>query len=319
MEGNRARSLVTKMMERIATTAATPTTADTTKQNDDDGGDIEVGCVLRASSANRSPFLLQNQEYHKSLVIVISDNEYITAGVMLNQPASNSLEFEGVERDDPSGTRTTLKIPMRYGGPYFIRGKEGGGSGGEEPMWLHMSRTLRVARVGEPVGKEDAIIWRCTQEQAIAAIGDDLATPNDFLIVRGVSVWEKGGVEGTVTSAENIVNGMKGEVESGRFEVVPPSQISSMWEKLTEQDVLTKMNLIKTLNQGNDAWEAAGDESRGNVEYDDGPVTDGIGEGFDEEDDSVVFKTDIPVSKLSDDALRTWVATFLLNAPSLGA
>jgi len=316
-EGNRAKSLVTKMMERIAATATTPTIVDTvTQDDDDDGEDIEVGCVLRASSADRSPFLLQNQEYHKSLAIIISDNDYLTAGVLLNHPSSKSLDLELVDRADPSGERTTLRIPIRYGGPYAIRGDEGGG----QPLFLHTSRKLRVARVGGPVGKEDAIIWRCTQEEVIAAIGDNLAKPDDFIIVSGISVWQKGGVEGTAISAENIGYGMKGEVESGRFEVVPSSQISSVWEKLQEQDVLTKINLIKTLKQGNDAWEAAEDTSRPNVARDDdGPVTDGIGEGFDEEDDSLVFKTDVPVAKLSDNALRSWVATFLLGAPSLGA
>ena len=44
----------------------------------------------------------------------------------------------------------------------------------------------------------------------------------------------------------------------------------------------------------------------------------GIGEGFDEEDDSLVFKSDVKVSNLSDNALRSWIATFLLGAPSLG-
>ena len=36
-------------------------------------------------------------------------------------------------------------------------------------------------------------------------------------------------------------------------------------------------------------------------------------ENFDEEDDSLVFKTDYELSRLSDDALRSWCVTFLLG------
>jgi len=275
---------------------------------DDTGNGIKVGSVLRASSADRSPFLLKNQEYHKSLVLIITEDDYFHAGVLLNHPATKGVELDLVKKSDPSA-KSTLTIPVRYGGPYTLRGDGIGAP--TQPLWLHMSRKLRVCGVGYPVGEEDeAMIWKCTQEAAISAISDNLAKPSDFFIVSGISVWQ-----GT--------DGMGVEVENGRYEVVPPSQVSSMWEKLQEQDVLTKMNLIKTLSQGNDAWEAAGGNVEGTVASlnanDDGPVTDGIGEGFDEEDDSLVFKTDVPVSKLSDDALRSWVATFLLGAPSLGA
>ena len=48
-------------------------------------------------------------------------------------------------------------------------------------------------------------------------------------------------------------------------------------------------------------------------------MTGGIGEEYDEEDDRLVFKSDVRVAKLSDDALQSWIATFLLGAPSLGA
>jgi len=304
-EGNRATA-------RRDSASAGASRAGTVSQ-DDTGNGIKVGSVLRASSADRSPFLLKNQEYHKSLVLIVTEDDYFHAGVLLNHPATKGVELELASRADPS-TKSTITIPVRYGGPYTIKGDGSGAPTpqGNGPMWLHMSRKLRVCGVGESVGEEEdgAMIWRCTQEAAIAAIGDNLAKPSDFFIVSGISVWQG-------------PDGMGAEVESGRFEVVPPSQVSSMWEKLQEQDVLTKMNLIKTLSHGNDAWEAAGgnvgDTATSLSANDDGPVTDGIGEGFDEEDDSLVFKTDVQVSKLSDDALRSWVATFLLGAPSLGA
>jgi hypothetical protein len=45
------------------------------------------------------------------------------------------------------------------------------------------------------------------------------------------------------------------------------------------------------------------------------PPIRGLGENLDEEDDFVVFKFDYKVSRLSDDALRSWCATFLLGIP----
>jgi hypothetical protein len=45
-----------------------------------------------------------------------------------------------------------------------------------------------------------------------------------------------------------------------------------------------------------------------------------FGDGYDEDDDEdeYVYKTDVKVARLSDDALRSWVATFLLGSPYLG-
>jgi len=314
-EGNLGRSLITRMLDRIAAATSTnaPSITDTVAKDEGDkdnrdGQDIEVGCVLRASSANRSPFLLENQEYHKSLVLIISNTDALTAGLILNHPAASSIELSISKTSDTSGKSTIINIPVRYGGPYaFRKGVH---------IWLHMSRTLRAVKVGEPVGEEDAMIWKCTQEEAIAAIGDNLAKPNDFLVVTGISVWPGRTKDG---SGDSDRGGMKSEVERGRFEVVPESKISSVWGKLMKQDVLTKMNLMQNLNQGIHAWESGGANDVSSAIDDNGPVTDGIGEGFDEDDDSLVFKTDVPVSKLSDDALRSWVATFLLDAPTLGA
>ena len=77
------------------------------------------------------------------------------------------------------------------------------------------------------------------------------------------------------------------------------------------------MDFVKNLTNGINAWKAAGEDSTDEIEEDE-PIL-GIGEGYDEEDDKLVFKSDVKVSKLSDDALKSWVATFLLGAPSLGA
>ena len=82
------------------------------------------------------------------------------------------------------------------------------------------------------------------------------------------------------------------------------------------QDVLSKANLVQNLAIAGKAW------SRGSGAYfhdsrEEIAVT-GLGENFEEEDDALVFKSNVKVSDLSDKALRSWVATFLLGLPSHG-
>jgi hypothetical protein len=115
---------------------------------------------------------------------------------------------------------------------------------------------------------------------------------------------------------------LRGEVKNGNFEVIPEDNVGKVFNMLKNQTVLTKLNFLQNLNQGNEAWEiAAGEGTReGN---DDGgeanAMTSGIGEEYDEEDDRLVFKSDVRVAKLSDDARMSWIACFMLGAPSLGA
>lgn len=266
------------------------------------GEDVKEGVLVRASSADRSPFLLKKQEYHKSVILIISDDENISVGVMLNHPAAKGLEMK-IE-DKSTRKSSTVSIPLRYGGEYAVKGQH-------PLLWLHCSPNLRSQQVGSEIGAEGGGIWKCSQEEATAAIGQGLAAPEDFVVISGVSVWTKG--EG------GILRGMQGEVQKGNFEVVPSGQVQSVWDKLQKQEVLTHLNLMKNLATGNEAWlEGARANANSSTSDKDVSILDGIGEGYDEEDDSLVFKSDTRVSRLSDTALRSWVATFLLGSPSLG-
>ena len=264
---------------------------------------VTVGSMLRASSVDRSPFLLKNQEFHKSIVLVAIDDVNISVGVILNLPAANGVELELV--DKKSGAKRMLQIPIRFGGQYAIQGQP-------TLMWLHYKESLREAEIGMPVGDSREArngIWKCTQEEASTAIGNGLAKPGDFLIVSGLCVWTKG--------EQSSTRGIQGEVDEGRFQVIPQSQVSDVWNGLKKQQVLSKVNLLQNLSSGNTAWKASFVNDVAASEED--VVSDGIGEGYDEENDAYVFKSDKKIAQLSDDALRSWVATFLLGAPTLGA
>jgi putative AlgH/UPF0301 family transcriptional regulator len=260
---------------------------------------VGVGTLLRASSAERSPFLLEDQEFHKSIILLLAEDENTSVGLILNQPSVKGLEMKLV--DKKTKEKREVELPVRFGGQYAIRGQG-------NLVWLHYSEALCEAKVGKSVGPEDGI-WQCSEAEATSAIRAGLAKPADFLIVSGLSAWIKG--------ERGVYDGMRGEVKKGKFEVIDNDEIGDVWEALKEQELLTKLNFVTNLNAGKEAWKAGGDVK--GKEGDEIPVTAGIGDRFDEDDDKMVFKSNVKVAKLSDDALRSWVATFLLGAPSLGA
>jgi hypothetical protein len=151
----------------------------------------------------------------------------------------------------------------------------------------------------------------------ISVVGKGLVKPDVFVVVAGVSVWMKG-----YSLSDKVSHGMQGEIRNGNYEIVPEHKVSLMFDELTQQEVLTEENLNKNLIIADRAWTVAGssasDEETLRKKRQDKIPIGGLGEGYDEEDDTLVYKTDVKVAKLCDDALRSWVATFLLGAPSLG-
>lgn len=112
------------------------------------------------------------------------------------------------------------------------------------------------------------------------------------MVVSGLSVWTKGGKS----------NGIQGEVEKGNFEIVHDDKIDLVWNTLLKQELLTAWTLAKNLSISREAWSAGGDESRQTNDKSD-DVFNGIGEGYDEEDESFVFQSDVKVADLSDDGM----------------
>lgn len=255
--------------------------------------ELKPGTMLRASSAQRSPFLLQKQEFHKSLVVIVAEDDKATVGIMLNHPAAKGCE---VKRKLSAGRDV---VPLRYGGDFSIKGSS-------PVMWLHCNQQLRDWDVGNPFGDSKDGIYACTQEEASKIIGDNVAAPEDFLIVSGLCVWPKLG--GSLGS----------EVKRGVFEKVPKSKMEDVFKILQQQEVNNVDSFDKNFVLSLQAWESAApgdDKTACNKKSE--TLTLGIGEGFDEEDDSVVFNSSKKVADLADDALKKWVATFLLGSPML--
>ena len=256
------------------------------------------GALISASGVDRSPFLLQNQEFHKSVVLVLKDDKLATVGVILNRPSTKGID---IQVDDlKSGGKKVVTIPMRFGGSYSIQGEE-------SLLWIHSSNALRLANIGHPIGAHNGI-WKCTTKDVMKAVGEGIVSPEEFLAVSGVSVWPK--LEGTD-------QGIQGELELRNFEMVPERLLDDTWSSLLKQQVLLKKtNFVQSLKLSEEAWSRANPEKVSPRKKKQIIPLLGLGENFDEEDDSFVFKSNYKVSQLSDDALRGWCAVFLLGIPN---
>lgn len=254
---------------------------------------LKPGTLLRASSAQRSPFLLQKQEFHKSLVFVVAEDDKATVGLMLNHPASKGCEIKR-----QSNTGRDVVVPIRYGGDFSIKGTS-------PVMWLHCNQQLRDWNVGNPFGDNKDGIYACTQEEASKIIAENVAAPEDFLIVSGLCVWPKLG------------SSLGAEVKRGVFEVVPKSKVEDVFKILQKQEVNNAERFDRNFELSLQAWDKAASDEEAAKRTKSETLTLGVGEGFDEDDDSVVFNSSTKVGDLADDALRKWVATFLLGSPTL--
>jgi putative AlgH/UPF0301 family transcriptional regulator len=259
------------------------------------------GALVRASASDRSPFLLENQMLHKSVVLIINDDKAATVGVILNRPSTQGLDIK-IENKNP-GNKKNERIPMIYGGPFSVQG------GNQSVLWLHCNKALREAKIGSPVGTHTSHGIRiCSTQEVMKAVGSGLVTADEFLAVIGVQVWVKDGA---------ARQGIEGEQELGHFEVIADSSADEIWSVLKRQEILTPLNLDATLQLSEESWLVAGKGIHKSKKKDKkkngwNPLA-GLGENFDEEDDSLVFKSDYKVSQLSDDALRNWCTVFLLG------
>ena len=253
--------------------------------------DISAGTLLRASSADRSPFLLTKQNLHHSLVLVVLEDDNVSLACMLNHPANKGC-------DVTTSKKERCSIPIRYGGDYAIKGQGA-------MMWIHCSSKLRETGIGEPLGKECSV-YKCTEEDAKSAISCGVANENDFLITSGLMVWPK-----------RLGGSLSDEVKQGTFELVESSKIEDVFQTLQKQEVLSKDNLERNLEISNEAWIKSARSDTSPPRDEKSTLTVGIGEGFDEDDESFVFNSDKKVSELCKEAQKKWVATFLLGEPSL--
>jgi putative AlgH/UPF0301 family transcriptional regulator len=194
---------------------------------------IKPGMILRAKAHPRSPFLLSDQDMHKSVVLVVSENIYGTVGVILNLPTTKTVDLD------------KASLLMRYGGSYVVFGE------GERPLlWLHCNDRLRQASTGIPFDEFNiGGVWECTPDDVANCIRSGIASPNDFMVVSGGYIWVK--------DNNGETGGMRAEVWNGRFEVISVDYVQSVWNTLLIQQVMTRETLDQNLATSSNAWNLA--------------------------------------------------------------
>lgn len=237
-----------------------------------------VGTLIRASSSNRSPYILADQGFHKSLILILRDDEKRAEGVILNHVTTEMLSLNS-END--------LTIPIRYGGPLQDIAKEEGDELTPPLVFLHSSGSLKDAGVGIPVGSSG--IFSCTYEDVVKSINAGLASPDNIMVVQGLSVWKKAGIH----------SGVLGDIEEGFFEIVHQDK-KRVWEILMTQKQLSSKSIDKNLAISKKAWMMAGNRNMSE------------NDSF-EEEEVLVFGSNVNLSSLADEALRRWLGVYFLS------
>lgn len=186
---------------------------------------LAAGDLVCAKSS--SAFLLDCQEYHKSIVLILQDDADLSVACLLNHPTSD----DGL-------------VPIRFGGCFGVV-DSGDVDANVPPFVLHR---LDVAVGGEPVGHPTNRIWKASTEQAQEAIDSGAAALDDFLIIKGMQVW---------TKDECGMNFLHEEYRRGRLErvVAYTDRVDKLWDTLRQQKPLTTDDsLDANLRLSRKAW-----------------------------------------------------------------
>lgn len=242
-----------------------------------------VGVMVRASPAERSPFLLCDQGFHKSLILILHDGDDYTEGLLLNHVTDRAIQL------DLGGQ--IIDLPIRYGGPayYYFNDEDDDDSYERPTVFLHSSDALRSVGVGTPIGK--STISKCTREDVIDVIKLGLATVDDIMAIQGSSIWTKKGDS----------TGVLGDVEAGFFELVPtPTIVRQVWNTLMLQEPLSMDSLEANISKSRNAWILGSKEESTTKDES-------------EKDKIKVFATNVDVTALAEEASKRWVAVNLLS------
>ena len=202
---------------------------------------FEPGTLLRATMKAKGfacpPFLLSEQDFHRSLVLVLSDSADSTVGVHLNLPLSGIVEVS-----------EKIRLTIRYGGPTDLGDSNDDGSF----VWIHRSPSLQKAGAGKPLGTSG--FWTIKEDDAVDALQSGDALPDEVMVFSGVCVWEKDDDMGVVGG------GLREQVEATEsMQIVSAKKAGTIWKMLSRQEVLTNETLESNLDVAIAAWEAATD------------------------------------------------------------
>jgi putative AlgH/UPF0301 family transcriptional regulator len=243
---------------------------------------VEAGTMYRSIR----PIILDEQVFHRSLVIILKKDERGYIGVILNRPSSRvtmlNTEHGGEE------------LVVRYGGRYGL-----GGEGTPETWLHHGNMELQNARVGSPlIESEEQSIWLCTRQDAETAVEMGLAPPSAFLVTWGLTLWE------TNPPPRGLRRPLTTTSLDDEFKPVFKSAIPNLWKELLKQKRMTEETFEMNLEHANAAYEMA--KSRSNNE------DMGMENNLDLAEDALRRNMENNLD-LAEDALRRWIRMFIMS------
>ena len=229
------------------------------------------GSIVVSTSPN---FLLNQQQLHKAVVLVLEDSAAVTVGVIINRVSSSHIDVEL--------NKIKTKKPIFFGGEYQMKGRE-------KLLWIFQKKSIyKTGEIGMPVEPLRNEFFYVNTSGALDAIERGIGTIDDFVVVNGVSVWTKG--EG------GEARGMAGEISSGHFAAPNKAFSKSSWEVLTKMEPLCDANVGSVVLRANEVWAKNCDKNLA-------PVSE----------DAFVYDSDKTVNQLGDDALIEWIKVFMLQ------
>jgi putative AlgH/UPF0301 family transcriptional regulator len=130
---------------------------------------VEQGSLLLGGSSLEYGFGLRQQHFHKCVVLVLSETDDCTFGVVLNRPTS---------------LRTASRWRIWFGGE--VQGISAARNA-QEAVCLHRSTSRAVADVSQEV--VEGVFW-CSLREAETCVALGHAAPEDFLSVVGYAGWD---------------------------------------------------------------------------------------------------------------------------------
>ena len=252
---------------------------------------VQAGTMYRAIH----PIVLDEQVFHRSLVLILKTDDRGSIGVILNRPSSRVTTLPPMIMNKKGSEQ---EIVVRYGGRYGLEEE------GTPETWLHYGKVaLQNARVGVPLGGPTAteesqwpiIIWQCSRHDAETAVEMGLASPSDFLVTWGFTLWEKNrppqGLVGRPLTATRLEE---------EFKPVHKSTIPQLWQQLLQQTKLSEDTLDSNLDYAHAAHEMSQSPF----------VRETTSPGSSKNTMEKRNKVD---EALAEDALRRWIRMFIMG------
>jgi len=274
--------------------------------NNDDDALVRLGSLVQASGDDPTTYLLFDQLFHKSTILLLRDEADYSLGLILNLPT-----MDAYVHTLPNGT--DVRIPIRYGGPLGHDDDDDYNDdvlcledGASRILWLHHHPQLRALKVGQPIRstsdnkseKSPSTIWTCSQIQALNAMDMGLVQASDFFAVQGYVLWEK----------EYGAGGIEGQIVSGALRPVDDGiTTEEMWSLLSSQSTVETLEDINSIFAStHQAWEWG----RPKLKMDTATNNDNDDKKI---QPRCVYGSNVTLPDLADEALRKWMEIFILD------